>query len=205
MSALSVTERQSPAEESSARPSLRALPRVRGRSRGLIASVLGLLLAALGAVLAVNIHVANTQYDVVQMQNQHEQLVHENETLSQQVQVLESPQSLSNSASTLGMVMPSSAGTFDLESSELLADASAASSDDHPSNFVEAAADPEGDATAPMDVAEETEGASGGLLGSGALHTLSSAEVGENETGETETSEPSGDRGGGTIPAPSLD
>src|SRR5699024_1903023 len=113
-------------------PSLTALPTVRRRRRGLMAGVIALLLLALGAVLAVNIHVANSQYQVVQMSNDYQQLVHENDSLNQQVQVLESPQALSDSAVTLGMVMPASAGTFDLETSELVSGAQEASSDQRP-------------------------------------------------------------------------
>src|SRR5699024_7823970 len=141
---------------------------------------IALLLLALGAVLIVNIHVANSQYQVVQMNNTHESLVHENEALTQQVQVQESPQSLSSSAVTLGMVMPASAGTFELDTAAVLSDAEAASSEERPTNFVSAPSAAGADATAPVDVAERAEGAPGGLLGAGALHTLITGDAGQN-------------------------
>lgn len=211
MSVLSVAEtRPGRASEpaSSSAVSLTALPTVRRRRRGLMAGVIALLLLALGAVLAVNIHVANSQYQVVQMNNTHESLVHENEALTQQVQVQESPQSLSSSAVTLGMVMPASAGTFELDTAAVLSDAEAASSEERPTNFVSAPSAAGADATAPVDVAERAEGAPGGLLGAGALHTLITGDAGqnssdENQSGQTDRTEPT--RGGGTIPAPPLD
>lgn len=194
--------------EASSAPSLTALPKVRRRRKGLMAGVIALLLLALGAVLIVNIHVANSQYQVEQMNSTHESLVHENASLTQQVQVLESPQSLSGSAVTLGMVMPATAGTFDLDSAAVLSSAEAASSEERPTNFVSAPSAAGSDATAPADVAEQAEGAPSGLLGAGALHTLVSGDAGqngsdENQPGEADRAEPS--RGGGSIPAPTLD
>lgn len=211
MSVLSVADLRpgrAPASDAAAAPSLTALPTVRRHRKGLMAGVMALLLLALGAVLIVNIHVANSQYQVVQMNNDYQSLVHENESLTQQVQVLESPQSLSGSAVTLGMVMPAAAGTFDLESAALVSSADEASSDQQPSNFVAAPSAAGSDATAPVDVAERAEGAPGGLLGAGALNTLITGEAGQNEAEPNQssdaarTAEP---RGGGTIPAPPLD
>ncbi|WP_300344901.1 hypothetical protein [Nesterenkonia sp.] len=212
MSVLPVTElRPARTQEGSARPSqddrpaLKALPRVRGRQKGLIAAVLALLLAALAAVLVVNIHVANTQYRVVQMQNEHQSLVHENEMLTQQVQHRESPQSLSNAAATLGMVMPAAAGTFDLETSELVNGAEEASSHNRPTNFVSTPAAPGAEAIAPVDISDQVDGAPTGLLGAGALHTLNAFDGGQNGAGvETAESGGAADTGGGTIPAPRL-
>ncbi|GAA4830412.1 hypothetical protein [Garicola koreensis] len=211
MSVLSVAEMRpgrAPEPESFAAPSLTAVPTVRRRRRGLMAGVIALLLLALGAVLIVNIHVANSQYQVVQMNNTHESLVHENASLTQQVQVLQSPQSLSSSAVTLGMVMPASAGTFELDTAAVLSGAEAASSEERPTNFVSAPSTAGADATAPVDVAERAEGAPGGLLGAGALHTLITGDAGqnssdENQSGEADRTDPT--RGGGTIDAPSLD
>ncbi|GFZ83907.1 hypothetical protein [Nesterenkonia alkaliphila] len=187
------------------RPSLEALPKVRRRQRGMLASVLLLLLTALGAVLAVNIHVANSQYQVVQLTNQHRDLVHQNQALAQQVQFLESPQSLSNSAVAVGMVMPATAGTFDLSSAEIVSSAEAASSSEVPSNFVGAPgySQPE---TAAADVSQQASGAPSGLLGAGALHTLRQAPAGENGSGggEESASRPGSALHGGTIPAPDV-
>lgn len=193
--------------ESAKPPALTALPKVSRRRKGLLAGVILLLILALGAVLAVNIHVANNQYRVVQMQNDYQGLVHENEALTQQVQFLEAPQSLSNAAVTLGMVMPASAGTLDLETSELISGAEAASSDERPSSYVSAPGAVEADATLPADVAEQAEGALGGLLGAGALYTLTAPETGQNGTGsesETDSGRTAEQPGGGTIPAPGL-
>lgn len=188
------------------RPALKALPAIRRRPRGLIATVLAVLIAALGVVLAVNIHVAGTQYQVVQMQKDYRSLVHENEALTQQVQLLESPQSLSHSAVTLGMVMPATAGTFDLSTGELAGSAAAAESGDRPSNFVAAADYPGSDLTTPIDVAQEVDGVIGGAVGAGALDALIS---GASSVSEASPDQQSSNRGGsthgGTIPAPSWD
>lgn len=193
-----------PAPSQSRKPSLTALPKVRRRQRGLIAGVLLLLLAALGAVLAVNIHVANSQYQVVQMTNEHRDLVHQNQALTQQVQFLESPQALSDSAVTVGMVMPASAGTFDLDSGRIVSEAEAASSSSVPSSFVGAPAYTGPDISA-NDVAQQAEGAPSGLLGAGALHTLMQSSAGENDPGAVGTIPGSGSAlNGGTIPAPDL-
>ena len=70
------------------RPALQVLPKVKGRQKGLIAGVILLLAAALAAVLALNIHIANAQYSVVQMQNEHQSLVHQNQALTQQAAAL---------------------------------------------------------------------------------------------------------------------
>lgn len=210
MSVLSVADlrpgRTQEAETASA-PSLTALPKVRRRRKGLMAGVIALLLVALGAVLMINIHVANAQYQVVQMNEDYQSLVHENESLTQQVQVLESPQSLSGSAVTLGMVMPAAAGTFDLEAAALVSSAEEASSDQRPSNFVAAPSAAGSDATAPVDVAERAEGAPAGLLGAGALHTLITGDAGQNGTDSKQSTDTARaeQRGGGTIPAPALD
>lgn len=193
--------------ESATSPALTALPKVSRRRKGLLVGVIFLLMVALGAVLTVNIHVANNQYRVVQMQNEQQSLLHENEALTQQVQLLESPQSLSSAAVTLGMVKPASAGTLELESSELVSGAEEASSDERPSTFVQAPSPAGTSALLPMDVAQQAEDAPGGLLGAGALHTLSAPAAGQNSDG-AETAEDSGrtaeQPGGGTIPAPGL-
>lgn len=190
-------------EQAKDRPALQALPRVRRRQRGVIAGVLLLLLAALGAVLAVNIHVATSQYEVVQMTNQHRDLVHQNQALAQQVQFLESPQSLSNSAVAVGMVMPATAGTFDLNSAEIVSSAAEASSSEVPSNFVGTPGHSQPE-TAAANVADQASGAPSGLLGAGALHTLTEAPAGDNGVGEEAAPRPGSALNGGTIPAPDL-
>ncbi len=185
-------------------PNLRALPTVRRRQKGLIAGVLVLLIAALAAVLATNIYVANSQYDVVQMTNEHRDLVHQNQALTQQVQFLESPQALSNSAVTLGMVMPAPAGTIDLSTGEIVSSAEVASSSEVPSSFVSAPTSWQPEQT-PVDVAEQTETSASGLLGAGALHTLSQPPAGENSPGTaTGGTSPAIELNGGTIPAPQV-
>lgn len=193
--------------EAASAPSLTALPTVRRRRRGLMAGVIALLLFALGAVLLVNIHVANAQYQVVQMSSDHQSLVHENASLTQQVQVRQSPQSLSSSAVTLGMVMPAAAGTFDMENAAVVSRAEEASSDQRPSNFVAAPSAAGSEAAAPADVAEQAQGSPGGMLGAGALHTLISGDAGQNGTESNPSTDAPRDeqRSGGTIPAPTLD
>ena len=216
MSVLSVADLRpgrTPGPTSVKAPALTALPKVHRRGRGLLAGVILLLLIALGAVLIANIHVANNQYRVVQMQNDYQGLVHENEALTQQVQHRESPQLLSSSAMTLGMVLPASPGTLDLANSELVSGAEAASSDERPSTFVAAPGALGTDATAAVDVADQAEGSLGGLLGVGALHTLTAPGAGQNSTDSDAAggSGAAGDAGstaeqseGGTIPAPGL-
>lgn len=188
-------------------PALKALPKVRERRRGLIAGVIALLVAALGVVLAVNIHVSNAQYQVVQLQNERTALSQQNQALSQQVQHRESPQSLSTSAVSLGMVMPAQAGSFDLATGEVAGEAAAADSSDRPSSFVSAPVEPGDEAAAPADVAEEVAGAPSGMLGSGALDTLQGpvgGQNGEEASGGTDSGQPAEDLNGGTIPAPGL-
>lgn len=212
MSALTVTDlrpesaaAESPApEKGSSEPALKALPKLRRRQKGLLAGVLLLLLTALGAVLAVNIHMGNTQYQLVQMQNDHRSLVHQNQALAQQVQFMESPQSISNSAVTLGMVMPATAGTFDLSSGEIASSADAASNGDQPSNFVGAPTIPGDDVGAALDVAEQAQGAPAGLLGAGALQTLAEAGPGQNGADSQAGTEQRTGSHGGTIPAPEV-
>ena len=210
MSVLSAAEQQSthtaldPGLDAAQAPALKALPRVRRRQKGLIVGVLMLLIAALGAVLATNIYVANSQYDVVQMTNQHRDLVHQNQALAQQVQFMESPQALSTSAVAVGMVMPAPAGTFDLGSAEIVSDAETTSSSEVPSSFVSAptSSQPERSST---DVADPAESSASGLLGAGALHTLSQPSAGENGSSAGDDAARSGAAlHGGTIPAPDL-
>ncbi|GGE61670.1 hypothetical protein [Nesterenkonia cremea] len=189
----------------SAKPVLRALPKVKERQRGLLAGIIGLLAAALGIVLAVNIHVSSTQYQVVELQNHYTSLSQQNQALAQQVQHRQSPQSLSDNAVSLGMVMPASAGSFDLASGAVAGEAPAADSSDRPSSFVSAPVQPGDEAAAPVDVADEVAGAPSGMLGSGALDTLEGpvgGHNGEEASGGTEQS--AEDLNGGTIPAPGL-
>ncbi|TLP77401.1 hypothetical protein [Nesterenkonia sphaerica] len=192
------------AQKAADTPALRALPKVRRRQRGLMVGVLTLLIAALAAVLATNIYVANAQYEVVQLTNEHRDLAHQNQALAQQVQFLESPQALSNSAVTIGMVMPATAGTFDLSTGEIVSSAERASSSEVPSSFVSTptAAQPD---LAAVEVADPAASAVSGLLGTGALHTLRQPTAGDNGAG-TAAGVPRSETGlhGGTIPAPDL-
>ncbi|WP_147105450.1 hypothetical protein [Nesterenkonia populi] len=179
------------------RPSLKALPKVRRRQRGMIAGAIVLLAAALAAVLGVNIHVANSQYQVVQMQNEHRTLVQQNQALTQQVQHRESPQTLADSAVGLGLVMPAAAGTIDAATGEVVSEGEAAERGDQPTSFVDAAAAPGGEPAASTDVSEYAAEAPSGLLGTGALNTLSHGPTSDNDQGEQDLHE-------GHIPAPSL-
>lgn len=188
----------------SVRPALRALPKVKERQRGLLAGIIGLLAAALAIVLAVNIHISSTQYQAVELQNQYTALSQQNQALSQQVQHRQSPQSLSDNAVSLGMVMPSSAGSFDLASGAVAGEAAAADSSDRPSSFVSAPVQPGDEAAAPADVAEKVAGAPSGMLGSGALDTLAGPVGGQNGEEASGAEEPAEDLNGGTIPAPGL-
>lgn len=195
------------------KPALKALPKIRRQHRGLVSGVIALVVLALVAVLAVNIHVSNNQYQVVQLQYQHQDLLQNNQALTQQVQHLESPQALSNSAVSLGMVMPSQAAAFDLATGEVSGEAVPADTSDRPSNFVATPIQPGEELAEPLNVSEHVTGAPGGLLGTGALETLSQPAPGQNEEAEaqestSEDSRPDFDRerlNGGTVPAPSLD
>lgn len=194
-----------------AAPALRALPKVRRRHRGLTAGIIALMVAALAVVLAVNIHVSNAQYRVVELSNQHQLLTQQNQALEQQVLHLQSPQVLSDTAVSLGMVMPSEAGAFDLATAEVSGSAESADSADRPSRFVSTPVQP-GDEMAPsLDVAEQAGGSPSGMLGTGALNTLTLPAPGHN--GQQAAEEPATDGGsddspqrlnGGTIPAPGL-
>lgn len=192
-------------------PSLLALPKLKGKHRGLLPAIIGLLTIALGAVLAINIHLGNSQYDLVQLQNDREALTQQNQALSEQLQHLQSPQSLSSSAVDLGMVMPAQAGALDLDNAEVIASADAAESADRPSSFVSEPITPGQDVTAPIDVSDRAAGAPSGMLGGGALNTLNDPAAGQNGGGTDSSAEDSGsgfsaeDLNGGTVPAPGLD
>lgn len=195
-----------PAPETSERPALRALPRVRHRRKGLVSGVIGLMILALGTVLAVNIHVSNTQYELVQLQHERQEITQHNQALNQQVQHLQSPQSLSDGAVGLGMVMPAEAGAFDLASGEVAGDAQPADSADRPSNFVSTPVEPGQEMAAPTDVSEHLDGAPSGILGTGALNTLAMPSPGQNgEDAPADAGADPRDFNGGTIPSPSLD
>lgn len=190
------------------RPALQALPRLRRRHRGLVGGVIGLMVTALIAVLAINVHISTTQYRVVELSEQRQQLVQQNEALAQQVQHLESPQVLSDSAVSLGMVMPARSGAFDLQSGAVVGSAEAADSGDRPSSFVPAPTVPGQEGTAPMDVSEEAAAAPSGPLGAGALDALARSSTPPPESGAAgeDDQQFSADRlDGGTVPAPSLD
>ena len=204
-------ETQHSAPVASPSPSLLALPKLKGKHRGLVPAIIGLLAMALGAVLAINIHLGNSQYDLVQLQNERETLTQENQALGEQLQHLQSPQSLSSSAVDLGMVMPAQAGALDLENAEVIASADAADSSDRPSSFVSEPITPGQDVTAPVDVSDRAAGAPSGMLGGGALNTLGDPAAGENGGGSDTPAEGSGedfsaeDLNGGTVPAPGLE
>ncbi|MCH8559534.1 hypothetical protein LTH96_03325 [Nesterenkonia sp. LB17] len=195
---------------SPARPSpmLRALPKLRGRQKGLIGGIIALLGLALTIVLAVNIHVANAQYTVVDLQNQHLSLVQANQALTEEVQHLESPQALSSAAVGLGMVMPAEAAALDLGNGEVTGTAAPADSGDRPSSFVASPAVPGGDSAAALNVSDAVTGAPSGILGGGALNTLIEAPSGQNgqeaSAGTQDQFSPA-ELNGGTIPAPSFD
>lgn len=203
---------ESPSSLGTAAPALRALPKVRRRHRGLTAGIIGLMVSALALVLAINIHVSNTQYKVVELTNEHQLLTQQNQALEQQVLHRQSPQVLSDSAVSLGMVMPATAGAFDLADGQVTGTAEAADSADRPSSFVSTPVQP-GDEMAPsLDVAEQAGGAPSGLLGSGALNTLTLPTPGHNGQQAQEQSAADDGRGfsserlnGGTIPAPGLE
>ncbi|GAA1147235.1 hypothetical protein [Nesterenkonia lutea] len=191
-----------------AAPVLRALPKLKQRQKGLIGGIIVLLALALTVVLAVNIHVANSQYTVVQLQNEHRTLTQTNQALTEQVQHLESPQALSSAAVGLGMVMPAEAAAFDLGSGEVLGSAASADSGDRPSGFVATPAAPGDEAAAPLNVSENVTGAPSGILGAGALNTLTtspSGQNGEEESTGTRSQFSSAELNGGTIPAPAFD
>ncbi|PRZ14587.1 hypothetical protein [Nesterenkonia sandarakina] len=194
--------------ERSMSPMLRALPKLRQRQKGLIAGIIAVLAVALTIVLAVNIHVANSQYTVVELQNEYRVLSQSNQALTEEVQHLESPQALSSAAVGLGMVMPAEAGALDLADGEVTGAAEPADSGDRPSSFVAAPPAPGGDAAAPLNVSETVTGAPSGILGGGALNTLIEAPSGQNEdqtsAGTQDQFSPT-ELNGGTIPAPSFD
>ncbi|MGJ9405616.1 hypothetical protein ACHABQ_04725 [Nesterenkonia aurantiaca] len=189
-------------------PMLRALPKLRQRQKGLIGGIIALLALALTIVLAVNIHMANSQYTVVELQNQHLALVQSNQALTEEVQHLQSPQALSNTAVGLGMVMPAEAAALELNDGEVIGTAEPADSGDRPSSFVAAPAVPGADAAAPLNVSESVTGAPSGILGAGALNTLIETPSGQNgqetSAGTQDQFSPT-ELNGGTIPAPSFD
>ncbi|WP_022872324.1 hypothetical protein [Nesterenkonia alba] len=194
---------QTPAERHASRPALKALPKVRRRQRGLMAGALLMLAAALAAVLGINIHVANSQYTVVQLQNEHRQLMHENQALTEQLHYRQSPQALSTAAVGLGMVAPASAGTFDLDSGEVVTTAEVAETGTTPTNFVEIPSGLAAEGGEAVDVSQQAADSPSGLLGLGALDTLTHPSSGDNDSA-AEDSGSSARSGGGSIPGPQL-
>lgn len=73
------------------------------------------VLAAVIIILGINVAVSSHQYDVVRMKQEQLGLIQENEALTQQMKNLQAPQNLASEAAQLGMVMPSSVGSIDVE------------------------------------------------------------------------------------------
>lgn len=96
----------------------------------------GVMLAALATVLVLNISVSGGQYEVVELRNQEQTLTQENEALTQQAQKLEAPQSVAAKAAELGMVVPGSVASIDLETLKVAGTSSAAKAEEGPTSLV---------------------------------------------------------------------
>lgn len=185
------------------RPALAALPKIKGRRRGLMLSVVVLLVAALAGMLGINIYMANTQYALVQMNAERAALIQENQTLTEQVQLAGSPQMLADAAVGYGMVMPGTAGTLSLEEGTVGGAATEAEADERPSSFVPSPTLQGEPAPLVSDVSEQISGAPQGLLGAGALHVLGEEFAPTQDHNRQESGNSEG-LNGGTIPAPTL-
>ena len=96
----------------------------------------GVMLAALATVLVLNISVSGGQYEVVKLRNQEQALTQENEALAQRAQKLEAPQSVAAKAAELGMVVPGSVASIDLDSLKVAGTSSAAKAEESPTSLV---------------------------------------------------------------------
>ena len=96
----------------------------------------GVMLAALATVLVLNISVSGGQYEVVKLRNQEQALTQENEALAQQAQKLEAPQSVAAKAAELGMVVPGSVASIDLDTLKVAGTSSAAKAEESPTSLV---------------------------------------------------------------------
>ncbi|MFC0580826.1 hypothetical protein [Micrococcoides hystricis] len=94
------------------------------------------VLAAVVIILGINVTVSSHQYNVVQMKNQQLELVQQNEALTQQVKNLQAPQNLASRAAELGMVMPASVGSVDVNSQKVKGNPTPAKKSDKPTTWV---------------------------------------------------------------------
>ncbi|GER24367.1 hypothetical protein NCCP1664_28620 [Zafaria cholistanensis] len=224
-----VPEPRHDAPEPRRRTALSVVPAVVGGRRLQFAlfCFAAMLAAALATVLVLNISVSGGQYEVVKLRNQEQALVQENEALAQQAQKLEAPQSVAAKAAELGMVVPGSVASIDLETLKVAGTSSEAKAEESPTSLV---ADRE---TAARDTAARDTAARDTAVGAGASAAepaappaetagTAPAEEGTPATGPVTGTEPAGERlpaggvparivdtefteqelNGGTIPAP---
>lgn len=89
-----------------------------------------LVVAVVGVVLALNVQVARTQYDLVRMQSEQEDLTQSNQTLTSELNYRKAPQNLAAAAEDLNMVAAGQPGTVDLTHGTVKGKAKAAAASD---------------------------------------------------------------------------
>lgn len=128
------TPRRAPREHEQQRPHIEVAPtrsqrRARPRAVYALVTVTGLF-AILIAQLLLSIVVSEGAYQITSLQQQQRELTRDQQSLSEQLQVLESPQHLAANAETLGMVGNSSTAYLRLADGAILGSPVAAKATD---------------------------------------------------------------------------
>ncbi|WP_018134668.1 hypothetical protein [Acaricomes phytoseiuli] len=97
------------------RPELSVVPGMPRRKVPFIVFCFAALVSALAIVLVLNISVSANQYQLVALRNQQTDMIKINDQLTQQQQLMQSPQNLAAKARELGMVAPATIGQVNVD------------------------------------------------------------------------------------------
>lgn len=123
--------------ESQRRPALRVITGgTKRKSAWFLLSYLVPIVAAVVIILSINVTVSARQYGVVQMKHEQLTLTQQNEALTQQIKNLQAPQNLAAQAAELGMVMPASVGSVDVQKQQVKGNPTPARKSDKPTTWV---------------------------------------------------------------------
>ena len=119
------------------RPALRVITGgTKRKNAWFLLSYLVPIVAAVVIILAINVTVSARQYRVVQMKQEQLNLTQQNEALTQQIKNLQAPQNLAAQAAELGMVMPTSVGSVDVQKQRVKGNPTPARKSDKPTTWV---------------------------------------------------------------------
>lgn len=123
--------------KSQRRPALRVITGgTKRKSAWFLLSYLVPIIAAVVIILSINVTVSARQYGVVQMKQEQLNLTQQNEALTQQIKNLQAPQNLAAQAAELGMVMPASVGSVDVQKQQVKGNPTPARKADKPTTWV---------------------------------------------------------------------